>query len=194
MRGQDSPSGPKREPGRKVVLPLGRRRGGGAAGSLLSPQQPVFPGARAGAGAAAGRGRSLGQGQRCGMLQGTAPPRGDEHVPSTRGGGCAGGHSPPAPPPGSLPAVLAHWLGAWGEWAAALQRRCPWRRGERGASWAWGDPAPHHTLGTHSRDIRTELITHPRALPSQIPRDNGDGGVQRGQTWPSLLPAWWLPS
>ena len=129
MRGQDSPPGPKREPGRKVVPPLGRQCVGGRRAAVC-PHSSPFPGARAGAGAAAGRGRSLGQGQRCGMLQGTAPPRGDEHVPSAQGGGCAGGHSPPAPPPGSLPAVLGHWLEAWGEWAAALQRRCPWRRGE----------------------------------------------------------------
>ena len=91
------------------------------------------------------------------------------------------------------------WASGWGAWderAAALQRRCPWRTGERGASWAWGDPALHRTLGMHSQDIRTALMAPPppRALPSQIPRDNGDRGAQRGQTWPSLCPAWWLLS
>ena len=93
MRGQDLPPGPKREPGRKVIPPLGRQCWGGQ-WAAVCPHSSLFPGARAGAGAAAGCGMSLRQGQRCGKLQGTAPPRGDEHVPSAQGGGCAGGHSP----------------------------------------------------------------------------------------------------
>lgn len=70
------------------------------------------------------------------------------------------------------------WASGWGAWderAAALQRRCPWRTGERGASWAWGDPAPHRTLGMHSQDIRTELIA-----PPQGPAFSDSQG-QRGQ-------------
>ena len=112
MRGQD-PAAPGPEQGWKLGLPLSRRHWRGAVGSRLSPQQPAFSGAHVGAGAAAGRGRSLGRGQCCGMRQGTAPPRGDEHVPGAWGGRCAGGHSPPAPP-GSLLAVLGQRLGGLG--------------------------------------------------------------------------------
>ena len=43
----------------------------------------------------------------------------------------------------------------------------------RGASWAWDDPAPHRTLGTHSQDIQTELIA-----PTQGPAFSHSQGQQ----------------
>lgn len=81
-----------------------------------------------------------------------------------------------------------------------MSGQLPCRGGAPGGGESEAPPGPGMTLlriAPWARIPRTFKLSSsppPRALPSHIPRDNRDGGAQRGRTWPSLCAAWWLLS